>query len=159
MHSGVCVCLHAVCAHLRECVQQHGQCEGHACPCVPARSVCVCVCEHAREVSSRHSPASVVWCGPCVTQCVHTGPACKNACGYAAGMDVCVHIRVQWVPSVSPEGAEVSAPLSAAAACGSPWPGLLGNRALHSADIFVPAGFAALPCPNAFFLFCCRACR
>lgn len=105
MHSSVCVCMWCVHTCGRVCkqdtrVELHSQCEGHACPCVPTLSVCVCVRVSVHgAVSAKHSPTSAVWCGPCVCvpRCVHTGPACKKVCVCATGMNVCVHTRVQWV--------------------------------------------------------------
>lgn len=161
VHAQRCVCVCMCCMHTcgRVCkqdtrVQLHGQCEGHACPCAPAHSVCVCVCLCVRVsvhggVSAQHSPASAGCCGPCE----HTGPACKNACEYATGMSVCEHTRLQWVQPVSPEGAEAPLLLSTAAASGGPRPGAVGASSFAPARrFFVPAGFAAPPCPNAFFV-------
>uniref|UniRef100_A0A8D2NXC1 Uncharacterized protein n=1 Tax=Zosterops lateralis melanops TaxID=1220523 RepID=A0A8D2NXC1_ZOSLA len=77
-------------------------------------------------------------------------PACKNACGCATGMNVRVHTRVRWVPSVSPEGEEVSAPLSAAELRGSPRPGAVGVPGSAQCGEFRPRGVRGASSPKRF---------
>lgn len=108
--------------------------------------VCVCVCERARGSECKTQRA---WRGAGrVLQGVCTPDLRAKPC--ATGMNVCqCHQRVRRLPRLCLRQQRA----------GAPGPGLSESRALLSTEIFIPAGFAAPPCPNAFFLFCCRACR
>lgn len=150
MHSGVCAC--GVCTAAGVCatrthVWNARSVRGPRVPvCFRTQCVCVCVCERARGSECKTQRA---WRGAGrVLQGVCTPDLRAKPC--ATGMNVCqCHQRVRRLPRLCLRQQRA----------GAPGPGLSESRALLSTEIFVPAGFAAPPCPNAFFLFCCRACR